>query len=144
MIKLYILCFTIHQVIGFFISPRSNFHLNQPFMSVTELRTMREFERTLKDATKLCLVDFSKNKCNACARVKPKFESLSEKFEAVEFFSVEGDFSPESLDVLKSQNVRSVPTFILYLNGERIDAVQGGRIDEVEELILSSLPPPEN
>ena len=47
--------------------------------------------------------------------------------------------SPDTLAILKSQGIRSVPTFHVIRNGERVDCHSGANMEEVEEMILTHL-----
>ena len=141
---LFLNLFILSYVIGF--SKLNYFSVKLPKVSlslndVKPVTSLNEFNSIIQ-SSKLTIVDFSKSKCKACERVFPKFQELSQKIDnlKIDFYNVEADNSAESLEILKSQNIRTVPMFILYQNNERIDSILGGHIDEIEELIMSSLP----
>jgi len=88
----------------------------------------------------LVVVDFSKGHCKPCQKTAPLFENLSEKYGASAVFAkVDADSSPEAKGVLKKQGIKSVPTFQLWLDGNKIDTIQGAHIDELEESIQSTV-----
>lgn len=80
------------------------------------------------------VIDYQKSRCKPCIRIAPEFIALSEKYDGkVVFYKVDADTSKEALAMMKAQGVRSVPTFHVWHAGERVDTIQGARIDEVEE-----------
>lgn len=113
------------------------------FCAVSSINTVSEFESVLK-LPGYAIVDFSKSNCKACEKVLPKLEQLSQRLEnKVSFYNVnviaDKEGSLDQLKILKNQGIRSVPTFILYKNGERVDSVSGANFDELEELIACSV-----
>jgi len=78
------------------------------------------------------VVDFQKSACKPCIRIAPEFIALSEKYgSSCMFFKVDGDGSKEALALLKANGIRSVPTFHVWVKGQRVDMVQGAHLDEV-------------
>jgi thioredoxin 1 len=110
--------------------------------SITEIYTQSEFEKLVLNSTSniLTVVDFQKSKCSPCIRIAPKLAALSNKFEGkVNFYKIDADTSPEAKTIMKSQGIRSVPTFHIWRKGSQLDSVQGAKIDEVERIIENEL-----
>lgn len=70
----------------------------------------------------LTLVDFYADWCGPCRMVSPIIEDLSESTDGVNFVKVNVDDDPE----LAAQfGVRSIPTLILFKNGNELDRIIG-------------------
>lgn len=78
---------------------------------------------SLVDAHDVVLVDFYADWCGPCKMVAPVVETLHEEETAV--------VAKVDIDVLQGlaarQNVRSVPTMVLYVDGEPVERVTGAR-----------------
>ena len=64
---------------------------------------------------KLLLVDFWAEWCGPCKSMHPIFSRMAKKYEQVRFARVNVD---NSQDVAKKFNVQSIPTFIMFKNGQ--------------------------
>lgn len=104
--------------------------------SVQSINNADEFDlATLKSINTIpSVIDFQKSKCKPCIRVAPEYEQLSKKYAGrVNFYKVDADTSKEALAILKSQGIRSVPTFHLWANGSQVSNIQGAHLDELED-----------
>ena len=63
----------------------------------------------------LLLVDFWAEWCGPCKSMHPIFTRMAKKYEQVRFARVNVD---NSQDVAKKFNVQSIPTFIMFKNGQ--------------------------
>ena len=63
----------------------------------------------------LLLVDFWAEWCGPCKSMHPIFSRMAKKYEQVRFARVNVDYSQ---DVAKKFNVQSIPTFIMFKNGQ--------------------------
>ncbi len=77
--------------------------------------TTKEFEAEVLQADKPVLVDFWAAWCGPCQMVGPLVEQLSEETDAVKFVKVNID---EETELQMQYNVQSIPTFLLFKNGE--------------------------
>lgn len=77
--------------------------------------TTKEFEAEVLRADKPVLVDFWAAWCGPCQMVGPLVEQLSEETDAVKFVKVNID---EETELQMQYNVQSIPTFLLFKNGE--------------------------
>lgn len=82
------------------------------------------------------VIDFQKSNCRPCKLVAPKFIQLSRKYGTkVNFYKVDADSSTDAKLVLKSNTIKAVPTFIVYINGKQVENIQGAKIDELDECL---------
>ena len=120
---------------------------------------------TSKNDSKPTILLFKKSDCKPCTRIAPELQKMVEKYRGevplcilcitidsfchilkhtllnhilrfkVDFFEMKADTSKETLSILKSEGVRTVPTFQVYVNGEKVERVQGAHLDKVETII---------
>jgi thiol-disulfide isomerase/thioredoxin len=67
--------------------------------------------------------------------IAPKFEELSDKYPDAVFLKVIGDASPEASKLMKREGVRSVPSFHYFMNGEKVDVINGANAEAIEAAI---------
>ena len=73
-----------------------------------------EFDATIKDGT--ILVDFYADWCMPCRQLAPVLEELSEQYTGkVDFVKVDIE---ESRDIAERFGIMSIPTVIIFKNGE--------------------------
>lgn len=70
----------------------------------------------------LVAVKFSAVWCAPCKPVAAIFKRLSDEFDKIEFQSIDVDDQP---DLAKEFKIRSVPTVILFKDGQEIDRLVG-------------------
>eukprot|EP00977_Amphora_coffeiformis_P029138 scaffold38993_cov183-Amphora_coffeaeformis.AAC.3 len=104
--------------------------------AVKDITNEGDFDKTVKGAgSSLVVVDYSTTWCGPCKVIAPKFEELSEKYSDAIFLKVIGDASPEASKLMKREGVRSVPSFHYFVNGEKIDVVNGANAEAIEAAI---------
>ena len=102
-------------------------------MAVVDIGSESAFDATIKKAgDSLVVVDYSTTWCGPCKVIAPKFEEFSEKYPNAVFLKVIGDASPEASKLMKREGVRSVPSFHYFLNGEKVDVVNGANAEAIE------------
>ena len=80
----------------------------------------------------VAVVDFNATWCGPCRMLAPVLEDISEKYEGkVSFFSVDVDECPE---IAESFNISSIPTLIMFKNGE----VAGQRVGGANMAVLEA------
>lgn len=68
------------------------------------------------------LVDFFATWCGPCKMLAPVFEELSGEMEKVNFFKVDVD---QALDIARKYAITTVPTMIIFKDGEVVDKMIG-------------------
>ena len=85
------------------------------------------------------MVDYSTTWCGPCKVIAPKFEEFSEKYPDAVFLKVIGDASPDASKLMKREGVRSVPSFHYFVNGEKVEVVNGANAEAIEGAITKHL-----
>ena len=85
---------------------------------------------------KLSVIKMGAIWCGPCRVLAPILQSVSEKFEDVNFGEIDVDNQPE---IAREQSVRSVPTILFFKNGEIVDKLVGLQQAEVYESKINSL-----
>lgn len=66
----------------------------------------------------IVLVDFFATWCGPCKMILPQLEQLAKEREDVKFYKVDVD---QYRDFAVSQGIRSVPTLVLFKDGQEVD-----------------------
>merc|ERR1712071_95797 len=105
-------------------------------MRVVDVSSEAAFDKTLKSAgSALVIVDYSTTWCGPCKVIAPKFEEMSDKYPDAVFLKVIGDSSNEASKLMKREGVRSVPSFHYFVDGEKVDVVNGANAEAIEAAI---------
>jgi len=110
--------------------------------AIGDITSQKELDNvTIRGGALPVIIDFQKSTCKPCKRIAPLFLELTEKYaQQVQFFKVDADAKGSTtLDLLKGNNIRNVPTFQLWRGGKKIDDVQGAHLDDVEYMIKDEL-----
>jgi thioredoxin 1 len=93
-------------------------------------RTNEEYEK-LKTDNNLIVVKFSAEWCGPCQAIAPEFKALAKKYaDAVTFVHVD----VEELDSLHDgEDVRGLPTFMFFKDGELIDRYSGANVNKLRD-----------
>ncbi len=92
-----------------------------------------EFENIIKE-NKPTLVDFFATWCGPCKMLSPILEKVEEESNG-EYNIVKVDID-ESYDLAKKFGIMSVPTMIVFKNGEEVEKIIGLRQkNQIEEII---------
>ena len=86
--------------------------------------TDASFEREVLQAGKPVVVDFWAPWCGPCKAIAPALEELAAASDNVEFVMLDIDANPE---MAQRYNVLSIPTVILFADGEPRESVYGAR-----------------
>ncbi len=87
-----------------------------------------EFELEVKKSKTPVVVDYWASWCGPCKAFAPTFESVSKKYEGrIKFLKVNVD---ENNDLASSEGVMSIPTVILYKNGEELERFVGSKSEK--------------
>ena len=89
-------------------------------MPVMEL-TSQDFDQK-KSENELLLVDFWAEWCGPCKSMHPIFSRMAKKYKSVRFARVNVD---NAQDIAMRYGVQSIPTFIMFKNGEVVNTMVG-------------------
>lgn len=92
------------------------------------------FEAALNSAVEgqLVVVDFSAKWCGPCKAIAPLFKQMATELEDVLFVTVDVDVSQ---DVAEKMAISSIPTFIFFKDGERLEMLRGASSDKLRTTI---------
>lgn len=97
---------------------------------VHKIASEEEFEAEV--ARGIVVVDFFATWCKPCVNVAPEFEKLSTRHPKVKFLKVD---VTEQEEIARSFSVTSIPVFIFFQDGQRVDQVVGADIGAVESKV---------
>ena len=91
------------------------------------------------DDSKMVLFYFTASWCGPCQRISPKVEELSNKIsEKVNTYKISID-NDENSEICEKCQIKSVQTFILFKNRSSLGIINGGKLDELINLIKNNL-----
>lgn len=99
-------------------------------MPVIIIRSEKEYVEELYSANgKMVVVDFHAQWCGPCRNISPAFEALCEEYgDGAKFLKVDvGD--DENMEISKKENIRSLPTFIIFKDGYQVHSQIGANIE---------------
>lgn len=83
--------------------------------------TWQNFSSVVSTTSGIVLVDFRAERCAPCRILKPQLEGLSEQYkDTVSFYALDTDSEP---DLTMQFGIRSIPTVIIFVNGEMKDKI---------------------
>ena len=78
------------------------------------------------------IVQYGATWCGNCRIVKPKFKRLAGEHKDVTFVYVDAEQLPKSRELAQ---VRNLPTFAGFLNGELARQSEGNKVTNIEEIL---------
>ncbi|KZO91245.1 thioredoxin [Calocera viscosa TUFC12733] len=106
-------------------------------MSVTPITSLQQFQALL-NSKKLFVINFWANWRGPCRIQKIVFEKLAAQKdvnEKIEFFSVDID---EQSEIVQEVAVRTVPSYMVFKDGSKIDECTGTYVGKVETMIIQA------
>ncbi|MDH6629349.1 thioredoxin 1 [Streptomyces sp. LBL] len=106
-------------------------------MTVRAITSLDEFKTIVNSGTP-CVIDFWATWSGPSKTISPVFEKFSndEANGAVEFYTVNVDDQPA---IAEEVGIRSMPTFMLYKDGEKVDTVVGASPTKIQGLITKAV-----
>lgn len=102
---------------------------------MSKIVNSNEFKEEIKNG--VVVVDFFANWCGPCKMLAPIFEELGNEMEEVNFVKVDVDQSP---DIAMTYKVASIPTVIVFKNGEKVASNVGFTPKEqIKEMVEAHL-----
>lgn len=92
-------------------------------MSVIRVN-LENFSQEVLKSDKPVLLDFYADWCGPCNMMAPEMEAFAEETETVKVCKLDVD---EATDLAMTFGVMSIPTVILFKNGEEVDRFVGAR-----------------
>lgn len=89
-----------------------------------------EFEEKIKNSEKKVLVDCYADWCGPCKMLSPIIDELAEEIDTVEFYKLNVD---ESAEIASKYEIMSIPTLLIFQNGELKEKTVG--LKSKEELM---------
>jgi len=106
---------------------------NDPEMEVTD----EEFNSLINNSHKLVVVDFFAEWCMPCIMLAPIVDELANSMKEVKFVKINID---DNQRLAGKYKVASIPTLIIFKEGEEVDRMVGGQTaDVLEEKIKKHL-----
>lgn len=106
-------------------------HRSSPFDG-----TVAEFQSVVSTAP--TLVNFYTTWCDPCKKIAPEYEQLSGSHPAVTFLNVNVEACEE---VSALHDIRSIPTFLAFKEGQLFGRVEGGQLDDIRRLLQDLVDP---
>lgn len=70
--------------------------------------------------------------CGPCKVIAPQFEVLAEHFQKIKFFKLDID---NLEDIAEKENVSSLPTFKVYVDGKIVKTIVGASVDKIRSAL---------
>lgn len=81
---------------------------------------------------KVVIIDFWATWCGPCRVISPQFEAISKEFPGAEYYSVDID---KEAGITEEVGIRSLPTFVVFQHGEKVDELVGAAPDRLRKMI---------
>jgi thioredoxin 1 len=102
--------------------------------------TDQNFAQEIEQSKDLVLVDFFAEWCGPCRVMGPIIEELAEEFKGKEGIKIGKLNIDESSETAQKYNVMSIPTLILFKDGQKIEQLVGLQDkDSLKDLISKNL-----
>ena len=94
----------------------------------------QDFKKSVIENPRIVLVDFYADWCGPCKAVAPIIDELSTEMPNVTFVKVNVD---ENQDVASEYSIFSIPTFLIFKNGQVVSQLVGAQGKEAFQVKLN-------
>jgi len=108
-----------------------NIVLNMSFLP-SSINNFSNYSKS--NPNKLIVLDFKASWCGPCKAISPFMTYLKEQYENVEFYEIDIE-DDETETITSTFDIKKVPTFIYYKNGNICNRMIGTDKGKIEELI---------
>ena len=103
---------------------------------VKELKNKKDFSSAVgNEGTGLVVIDFFADWCGPCKRIAPKIDAFTEKYKNVGFYKINVE-NQELSKICEACQIKSLPTFCLFVGGKYITNLVGANESELEKLVV--------
>lgn len=88
---------------------------------VKPISTREQFKKAISDGQ--CFIDAYATWCGPCTKFAPTYAKIASEHPILNFYKMDIDI-PEIKQIADKLKIKTLPTFLLYANGERIMTVQ--------------------
>ncbi|CAL1151575.1 unnamed protein product [Cladocopium goreaui] len=108
--------------------------------AVVDVTTAEELDeaiaKTAQEEPNVLIVGYSTTWCGPCKLMDPKVKELSEMFEGkASFLKVMGDKDAARMQIMKREQVRTVPLYQIYKDGQKVGSVSGADAERLTSKI---------
>ena len=106
---------------------------------MSDLSTLEHLNTySISNPSKLLVIDFKASWCAPCKAIKPFIDYLKENYPNVDFYEI--DIEDDNTETITNTfDIKKVPTFIYYKNGEVCNTLIGTDKNKIEEFINENL-----
>lgn len=101
------------------------------FGEIQYIESLQKFEEII-NGDKPVIIDFTATWCGPCHMIAPIFAGIAQQNPSVGFYKVDVDAQAE---IAQKCSVRSMPTFLSFHKGEKLDSFSGANPGKLEELV---------
>jgi len=101
---------------------------------IQEITNVKEFEHIIINH-KYVLVDFYTQWCGPCKKISPYVEELNKKYNNVKFIKIDIEVNKDIENLSNKLKIESIPTFILFKNGEQKNMITGSSKERLDNLL---------
>ncbi|KAI9376407.1 thioredoxin-like protein [Aspergillus egyptiacus] len=103
---------------------------------VKPITSKAEFDEKVMNAPGPVLLDCFATWCGPCKAIAPKVEEFAKAYPDITFYQIDVD---ELSDVAAELGVRAMPTFYIFKNGQKGDAIVGANPPALEAAIKAAV-----
>lgn len=100
-------------------------------MSIRAVTSLAEFAGIIRQP-KLTVVDFFAVWCGPCKAIAPHVHRMADEKKNCTFLKVDVD---QGQEIAAEYRIRAMPTFMLFKNGQKLDAIEGADIQRLQQLV---------